>query len=473
MVQRMLVVDLDGTLIRSDMLLETFWAAFAENWAAPFRCFAALSRGKAALKRFLSHAGAVDVSTLPYNDAVLDYVRNWRAGGGRVALVTASDQGLADRIAAHLGLFDEVHGSNGETNLKGPNKAAFLVEHFGDGGFDYIGDAEADLPVWAKADRAVIVAARPELRRKAEATGRPVEEIAGGVTRAKDYLRALRPHQWMKNLLVFLPMLAGHDFRLQTLGQALLGFVVFSMIASGVYVLNDLLDLAADRAHPRKRNRPLASGALPILHGTVMAPALLLVGLLLALPLGAQFTAVMLGYLVLTTGYSLRLKRLLVVDIVALAALYTVRIVAGGAASGIELSVWLLAFSVFFFFSLAAVKRQAELVDNIASGKEKPAGRGYVATDLPLVEMMAVGAGFTSVLVMALYLNSPNVRVLYTQPGALWGICMVLLYWISRMVMLGHRGQMDDDPVIFAAKDRVSQVSALVIFGFAMLGMLL
>ncbi|MDE3120350.1 MAG: UbiA family prenyltransferase, partial [Paracoccaceae bacterium] len=246
-----------------------------------------------------------------------------------------------------------------------------------------------------------------------------------------------------------------------------------SMIASGVYVLNDLLDLAADRAHPRKRNRPLASGAMPILHGTILAPALLLAGLVLAVPVGARFVAVMLGYLILTTAYSLRLKRLLVVDIVALSALYTVRIVAGGAASDIELSVWLLAFSVFFFFSLAAVKRQAELVDNIASGKDKPAGRGYLASDLPLVETMAVGAGFVSVLVMALYLDSPNVRVLYNQPGALWGICMVLLYWISRMVMLGHRGLMDDDPVIFAAKDRVSQVSALVIFAFALMGVLL
>ncbi|MDE3078939.1 MAG: UbiA family prenyltransferase, partial [Paracoccaceae bacterium] len=448
-------------------------AAFAQSWATPFRCLARLSHGKAALKRFLGQAGAVDVSALPYNEAVLAHIRAWRDGGGRVALVTASDQGLADRIGAHLGLFDEVYGSNGETNLKGANKAAFLVAQFGAGGFDYIGDAEADLPVWAEAGRAVIVAATPELRRKAEATGRPVEVIASGAARAQDYVRALRPHQWMKNLLVFLPMLAGHDFRLQTFGQALLGFIVFSMIASGVYVLNDLLDLAADRAHPRKRNRPLASGAMPILHGTILAPALLLAGLVLAVPLGARFVAVMLGYLILTTAYSLRLKRLLVVDIVALSALYTVRIVAGGAASDIELSVWLLAFSVFFFFSLAAVKRQAELVDNIASGKDKPAGRGYLASDLPLVETMAVGAGFVSVLVMALYLDSPNVRVLYNQPGALWGICMVLLYWISRMVMLGHRGLMDDDPVIFAAKDRVSQVSALVIFAFALMGVLL
>lgn len=470
---RTLVVDLDGTLIRSDMLFESFWAAFARRWTVPFQSALALGRGRAALKELLSRLGPVEAASLPYNEAVIAYVRAWREGGGRTALVTATDRALAEDIAAHLGLFDEVHGSDGSVNLKGGRKAEFLVTRFGPGGFDYIGDAEADLPVWAQSGKAIVVASTPELGDRVKAGGREVERIEGVERRLKPYLKEIRPHQWMKNLLVFLPMLAGHQFTVPTFLQALLAFVAFSLTASSVYVLNDLLDLSADRAHPRKRNRPFASGAIPIAHGTFMVPGLLLAGLALAVPLGWGFLGVMLVYVVLTTGYSLYLKRLIVVDIVALATLYTLRIVAGGVATGIELSVWLLAFSVFFFFALAAVKRQAELVDGVATGTKQAAGRGYISDDLHLVETMATGSGYVSVLVMALYLNSPNVQMLYTQPAALWGICMILLFWISRIVMLTHRGRMHDDPVVFAAKDPVSLVSLLLILGCAAAGMLL
>lgn len=470
---RTLVVDLDGTLIRSDMLFETFWAALTRRWTVPFQSIAALGRGRAALKDLLGRIGPVEAASLPYNEAVVSYVRRWREAGGRTALVTASNQDLAEGIAAHLGLFDEVHGSDGALNLKGGRKAEFLVARFGAGGFDYIGDAEADLPVWAQAGKAIVVASSPGLGDKVKAGGGEVERIEAGRPAFRHYLKEIRPHQWLKNLLVFLPMLAAHQFNWLTFLQAAIAFVAFSLTASSVYVLNDLLDLSADRAHPRKRNRPFASGAIPISHGSVMAPGLLFLGLALAAPLGLEFVGVMVSYIVLTTAYSLYLKRQLVVDIVTLATLYTVRIVAGGVATGIELSVWLLAFSVFFFFSLAAVKRQAELVDGVASGKSQAAGRGYVSGDLHLVETMATGSGFVSVLVMALYLNSPNVQVLYNQPAALWGICMVLLYWVSRMVMLTHRGRMHDDPVVFAAKDPVSIVSVLLILGFAVAGVLL
>jgi 4-hydroxybenzoate polyprenyltransferase/phosphoserine phosphatase len=470
---RTLVVDLDGTLIRSDMLFESFWAAFARRWTVPFQSLAALGQGRAALKELLGRLGPVEVASLPYNEAVVSYVRRWREGGGRTALVTASNKDLAEGIAAHLGLFDEVHGSDGSVNLKGGRKAEFLVSRFGAGGFDYIGDAEADLPVWAQSGKAIVVASSPGLGDRIKSGGGEVERLEGGRSAMKHYLKEIRPHQWLKNLLVFLPMLAAHQFTWPTFLQALLAFAAFSLTASSVYVLNDLLDLSADRAHPRKRNRPFASGAIPIAHGSVMAPALLLVGLALAVPLGWEFFGVMVSYIVLTTAYSLYLKRRLVVDIVALATLYTLRIVAGGVATEIGLSVWLLAFSVFFFFSLAAVKRQAELVDGVSSGKKQAAGRGYVSDDLHLVETMATGSGYVSVLVMALYLNSPNVQVLYNQPAALWGICMVLLYWISRMVMLTHRGQMNDDPVVFAARDGISLLSAALILGCAVAGVLL
>lgn len=470
MADRTLVVDLDGTLIRSDMLVESFWAACAQRWTAPFLALAGLRQGRAALKARLGAMGPVDAAGLPYNAEVLAYVARWRAAGGRTALVTAATQGLADRVAAHLAIFDEVHGSSATENLKGGAKAAFLIGRFGAEGFDYIGDAEADLPVWAAARKVIVVAPSAALLHQVKALGREVETLAATPPVPRAYLRALRPHQWLKNLLVFLPVLAAHQLHAPSLGRAALAFAAFSLIASSVYVVNDLLDLAADRAHPRKRTRPFASGAIPLTQGTAMALTLLLAGLALALPLGPSFLGVVLVYFGMTTAYSLYLKRRLVLDIIVLAGLYTIRIVAGGAATGIPLSVWLLAFAVFFFFALAAVKRQAELVDSVASGKTKVAGRGYVPEDLPLVEMMATASGYVSVLVMALYLSSPAVALLYHRPTLLWGICVVLLYWISRIVMLTHRGQMNDDPVVFAAKDGVSLGCGVAILACAVAG---
>jgi 4-hydroxybenzoate polyprenyltransferase/phosphoserine phosphatase len=470
---QMLVVDLDGTLIRSDMLFETFWAAFSKTWKAPFVSIASLLHGRAALKHRLQGMAQVEVTSLPYNQDVLGYIQHWRAGGGRTALVTASNQTVAEGIAAHLGVFDEVHGSDETTNLKGANKAAFLQDRFGATGFDYIGDAEADLPVWAKAHKAIMVGVSGALAAKVAGMGREVEQLPGTAPSAKSYMKALRPHQWMKNLLVFLPLVAAHKYDLVSIRDMLMAFVAFSLVASSVYVLNDLLDLAADRAHPRKCRRPFASGAIPISHGTVMAPVLLLTGLLLSLPLGWHFLAVIAVYYAITTAYSLYFKRQLIIDICVLAVLYTMRIVAGSVAAHIPPSVWFLAFSIFFFFSLAAVKRQAELKDGVTSGRVKASGRGYQTDDLPLVVNMAIASGYVSVLVMALYVNSPAVLVLYHKPSALWGICLVLLYWISRMVMVTHRGEMHDDPVVFAAKDRVSLLCVALIFGFAALGVIL
>jgi 4-hydroxybenzoate polyprenyltransferase len=279
----------------------------------------------------------------------------------------------------------------------------------------------------------------------------------------KDYVRAMRPHQWLKNVLVFLPMIAAHTLLVPTFLQALLAFAVFSLVASSVYVLNDLLDLSADRAHARKRNRPFASGAIPISTGTWLAPLLFIAGFLLAVPLGWKFVGVMLAYYVTTMAYSLHLKRRIIIDICVLAGLYTLRILAGGVATNTPLSVWLLAFSIFFFFSLAAVKRQAELADALANNKIEAAGRGYRAPDLQLVTSMAISSGYVSVLVMALYANSPNVTQLYNHPSALWGVCLILFYWISRMVMVTHRRRMHDDPVVFAAKDRISQICLVLI----------
>lgn len=469
-----LVVDLDGTLIRSDMFLETFWSAFSDNWMTPFVTATALMKSRPAVKRRLAELCSVEVASLPYNNDVVAYIQRWRADGGRTILVTASNQLLADAIAAHLGIFDEVYGSDQKYNLKGVHKAAFLERRFGDRGFIYMGDAEADLPVWEKAAKAITVGVSRPLRAKIEALmGQEVEHISSQGSSLRPYLAEVRPHQWVKNSLVFLPMVLAHQFTSETFLKSLLAFTVFSLVASSVYVLNDLLDLASDRAHPRKRNRPFASGSLPIAHGTWLAPLLLVAGFLIALPLGAQFMLAILGYYAATTAYSLYLKRHPIVDICTLAGLYTLRIIAGSAATGISLSIWLLAFSIFIFFSLATVKRQTELVGEVAKGGGGAHGRGYHVSDLPLLANMALSSGYVSVLVMALYINSSAVQALYSSPSVLWGICVVLLYWLSRMVMVAHRGNMDDDPIVFAVKDRVSQICLLVLLAFLIGGALL
>lgn len=452
-----LAVDLDGTLIRSDLLWETLLDRLAHDPRDALAALARLPAGRAALKARLAGDTALDVAHLPYRAEVLDLIAAHRAAGGRVALVTASDIRLAEAVAAHLGCFDEVHGSTPDRNLKGPAKAAFLAGRFGAGGFDYAGDSRADLAVWGRARQAVTVGAGPALRRAAEVAAPGALHLAPPTGRWRGHLKALRPHQWLKNLLVFLPALAAHATDPAVWAAACLAFVAFSLTASSVYVLNDLLDLGPDRAHPRKRRRPFASGAVPLVHGLAMAPGLLAAAVAVALAaLPPVFLLVLAGYYALTLAYSLWIKRKLVADICALAGLYTARIMAGAAATGVMLSPWMLAFSGFLFLSLAAVKRQAELVDGIARGRDRAAGRAYQAGDLPIVAAMAIASGFLSVLVLALYIASPEVRALYPRPEILWAACPVLLYWISRTVMLAHRGRMTDDPVIYAVRDRVS-----------------
>ena len=262
-----LTVDLDGTLIHTDMLHETFWSAFSQDWRTPFIALRALCSGKATLKAFLSGASEIDVARLPYNDVVIDYIKAFRAKGGRTILATASNQDIAQDIAAHLNLFDEVHGSDASNNLKGQNKALFLSSRFGAGSFTYIGDAQADLPVWEQASKAITINAGPNLRKSVEHINPDFEHLGTPKERLTGYMKAVRPHQWLKNLLVFAPALAAHQLESVSLIQSLTAFFAFSLIASSVYVTNDLLDLSADRAHPRKRQRPFASGAIPIQHG--------------------------------------------------------------------------------------------------------------------------------------------------------------------------------------------------------------
>jgi len=471
----MLVVDLDRTLIRTDLLYETFFAGLATRPRAALAALGGLVEGRATLKARLAEL-PFDAGQLPMNEAVLAYIRAARARGERTALVSASDARLVRAVADRTGLFDEAHGSRPGLNLKGRAKAAFLVERYGRGGFAYIGDSPADLPVWAVSAHAITVGAGPELRRAAEEAAPAATHLEPrgpglfGLSLSRAHLKALRPHQWLKNLLIFLPAVAAHAATPGVWGAAVLAFIAFSLTASSVYLLNDLLDLAADRAHPRKRRRPFASGAVPLVHGLVMAPGLLGLAIAIALiGLPLLFLGVLAIYYALTLAYSFWLKRRLVIDICALAALYTLRIMAGAAATAVPLSPWMLAFSGFLFLALAAVKRQAELVDGLARGREKAAGRAYEAGDLPVVTMMGLAAGYVAVLILALYISSPDVQLLYGAPKLLWGIAPVLLYWISRAVMIAHRGRMTDDPVVFAVRDRVSLACGAAILVLAVL----
>ena len=463
---RALCVDLDGTLLNSDLLYESLLALLARNPLYVFLLPFWLLRGKAALKRELASRVTLAADTLPYNPHVLELLQTTRQRP-RV-LCTASDQMLVMPIAEHLGLFEQVIASDGTRNVSGRQKAAMLVEAFGERGFDYAGNAPVDLHVWEKAAGAWVVNNGSGLRDRA-AKHATVLGHWPAPGRLHAALKALRLHQWLKNLLVFVPLLAAHRFlQLDALLDALLAFLSFGLCASGVYVLNDLLDLTPDRQHPRKRLRPFAAGRLPLQQGLLAAPVLTLAGLALSLACSPRFTLVLATYYVLTLAYSLRLKRIVMVDVVLLAGLYTVRIIGGAAAIGTAWSFWLLAFSMFIFLSLALLKRYTELHSALSAGKEKASGRGYSVEDLPLLQSLGSAAGYIAVMVMALYINSPESIALYRHPQLLWLICPVLLYWVSRVWVIAHRGQMHDDPIVFAATDRTSQVIAVLCGLFAL-----
>jgi 4-hydroxybenzoate polyprenyltransferase len=466
-----LTVDLDGTLIRSDMLHESSLRLLGASPLAIFKIPFWLASGKAVLKRQLTDRVSFDPAALPYNEELVAWLRQQRLEGRRLVLCTASDQGVAEAIATHLDLFDEVLASDGVVNLSGRHKAEALVARYGEKGFDYAGNSVADIPVWEHARRAIVVNASARLQQDAEACAE-VEQVFEAPARGLGVWRkALRVHQWLKNLLLFVPLFAAHrvgEFdMLLTLGLA---FIAFSLCASSVYIANDLLDLESDRKHPRKCKRPFAAGNLPIWQGVVVVPILLLVSLGLASLVGGAFLSWLVGYFLLTCLYSFKLKQLVLVDCLMLAVLYTLRIVAGAAAVEMSLSFWLLAFSGFLFLSLAFVKRFAELQVQLLHGKHKAAGRGYYTDDAPLVQMLGIVAGYTAVLVLALYLNSADVVRLYLAPEWIWGCVPVLLFWVSWVWLQAHRGQMHDDPLVFAVKDKASLMAGAAFALFMALG---
>ena len=458
-----LCIDLDGTLIRSDLLVEGLFALLAKNPLDALRTPFWLFKGKDRLKLEVSRRADIDVASLPYNQRLIDYLQKQRAAGRRLVLATASPARYASQVAEHLGLFDDVVATEDGINLSGVRKAQALVERFGEGGFDYAGNGRPDLAVWERSRRALLVDAEPGVARAARDLVTVEAVIENGRPGIRDYLKAMRIHQWAKNILVFMPLLGAHRMgEMQLFSQAAIAFLAFGLCASSVYLLNDLLDLPADRAHPNKRKRPFAAGTVPLLHGVVLVPVLLLSAFGLALFLPPLFILVLGLYYLGTISYSLWLKRVVLVDVLLLAGLYTMRVLAGAAAVAIAPSFWLLAFSVFLFLSLALAKRHAELKVLLLHGSGKSRGRGYQASDLEALLSLGTAAGYMSVLVLALYINSEEIRELYQRPEVIWLLCPLLLYWISRVWLGAHRGKLHDDPVVFALKDRVSRLVILV-----------
>jgi 4-hydroxybenzoate polyprenyltransferase len=457
-----LCVDLDGTVIYSDLLWESLAQLLGRKpWLLLLVPFWLLS-GRAALKRRLAQAVDLDPAALPYNHALLEWLRAEKRAGRTLVLATAADQRLARSVAQYLGIFDEVVASDGVHNLKAGVKLQRLETLIG-GPFDYVGNSTADLPVWRKCRKAILSNAPVALiaRTRAEATVDRVFPAEGGGARA--LIRCLRPHQWLKNLLVFVPLVASHRlFDTASLFKTAEAFAAFCFCASAVYVLNDMADLQSDRLHPTKCRRPFASGSLSLAAGLLLAPALGALSLLIGRELPGLSTVVLAAYFLLATAYSLFLKRQVLLDVFALASLYTFRLLMGHVAANVPFSPWLLSFSFFVFLSLAYCKRTAELYRLRQQGGGLAPGREYRDSDLELLTLFGTASGFAASLVLTLYLDSEKVQQLYRRPMLLWLLFPLLLYWVSRIWILAHRGQMSEDPIQFALKDRITYVVAAI-----------
>lgn len=455
-----LCVDLDGTLTPVDTMLEAMLLHLKQQPVRALGTAATLLRGMAPFKARLAQRVRIEPALLPLDDELLAWLREQRASGRRLVLVTASAQAVADAVAAQLDLFDEVIASDAGNNLAGRAKRDALVARYGERGYDYCGNSRVDLPVWASARAAIVVNASRAVQAAAQAQGNVLRCFAGVAAthdRLRDGLRALRLYQWVKNLLVFAPIAAAHRVADGTLWwPAIAAFIAFGCSASSGYIVNDLFDLDADRRHPRKRARPFAAGRISAESGLLVAALLLVPAVWLSLKAGLAVLATLLLYYIATLAYSLRLKRHALVDVMMLSALYTLRILAGSAATGIAPSPWLLAFSGFIFLSLGIVKRMSELRLMLNRGDDRPAGRGYETQDLPLLTGLGAAAGYSAVTVLALYANSQAARQLYRHPQWLWLLCPLVLYWISRVLLLTHRDRMHDDPLVHAIRDPVS-----------------
>ena len=456
-----LYVDLDGTLIKSDLLIESFLELIKRNLLFIFLVPLWLLQGKAHLKHEIAKRVELRADLLPYNIELLTYLKAQKQLQRKIVLISASDQRLVDAVAAHCACFDFAIGSDGTNNCSGARKLARIQQH--DSQFVYAGDNRVDLKVWAQANAAIAVNLSSNLRSKLIRLCALEAEFNYSSGRFKSYIRTLRLHQWLKNTLVFLPLALSHQLDNPTLiVNALIAFLCFGLCASSVYILNDLLDLTSDRQHRSKFRRPFAAGDIPLLNGLLLSPVLLLCAFSLATTLPTTFIIILALYYLCTGLYSFVLKRIMLVDVILLAALYTLRIISGAAAVSVVPSFWLLAFSMFLFFSLAVVKRYTELDYLRNAGIEQSEGRGYYAQDLSMMAMFGCASAFLSVMVFALYINNEETRNQYLTPELLWLICPLLLYMVTRIWLLAARGKIEEDPIVFALKDRVSQMVTLI-----------
>ena len=458
-----LVVDLDGTLIRSDLLVESAFSHIGRDPTRIFGLLSALTRGKAELKSHIATVTDVDASHLPYDSRVIELIQKARAIGRPVYLASASNERYVEAVARYLGLFDGWFASNATENLSSSAKAERLVQAFGNTGFDYIGDGSADLAVWSVSRLRIAVNPSRAVKTKLLSLDPAAEILQTDGKQVPEWVNLLRVHQWAKNVLVFVPLITAQRFNLLSVTEALAAFLAFSLAASGIYLINDLVDIDADRKHRSKYRRPLAAGTISVLAALMVAPILVTIATVGSFFVDPLFGAALLSYLALTTAYTFVLKRKMMIDVVALAMLYSLRVIGGAAAIAVPLSEWLLAFSMFMFLSLALIKRYTELAGRLDANLPDPTNRDYLKIDLDIVAALAAASGFNAVTVFTLYISSDTVRQLYSHPHALWMICPILMHWIGRILLLAHRRVVDDDPVLFAIKDRTSVVAVVLI----------
>ncbi|WP_165585299.1 UbiA family prenyltransferase [Roseococcus sp. SYP-B2431] len=466
-----IAVDLDGSLLRIDTLHESLCSFAKSDPAGMAGALLRIREGKAAFKRSVAEAAELDVETLPFDEELLAWLRAEQAGGRRLGLFTAADQSVADAVAARLpGLFEVVRGSDGHLNLSGARKADAIAAEFPEG-FCYVGNAAVDVPIFARAEAAILVGDVARLRGMLPPGSRVEAEFPAPAAGWAVWRKALRLSHWSKNLLVFVAPLLGFpvDRAPATLLEAVLLFVLMGMVASASYLANDLFDLSADRRHPVKRYRPLAAGLITAQQGALVSAGMLAAAFLLSLVLLPYLATLVLGvYLVTTTCYSFALKRMPIVDVITLAGLFTVRILAGSALLEERVSLWLLTFSMLFFVGLAMVKRYAELDRVVAAGGAGIDSRGYTAKDLALLLGAGLASGFSAIVIFTIYLIQEQYpREIYGTPGLLWMMVPIIMVWLLRVWHLTLHGRMNEDPVAFALTDRFSLglgvVSAIVL----------
>ncbi len=467
---RVLCVDLDGTLVATDMLWESLLVMMkTKPWKLVYLPLWLL-KGKAYLKQQIANHAVLNPATLPYHVDVLEFLKTEKARGREIVLATGSDRQLAEAVGQHVSLFSAIFASDGSTNLVGRQKLTALQNYSRGNGFDYLGNGKVDLALWKAANEALVVHPSRRLLRTIQRQ-RNIDQVFLFPRRHLAHImQAIRVHQWVKNLLLFVPIALAHKLlESEPLLYLFFGFLSFSLCASSVYVLNDLLDLDSDRHHPDKKHRPFASGNLPISTGFFLIPLLLCGSFLIAILFLPRLFAVVLGlYLALTTAYSFYLKQLVIIDVLVLAGLYAVRIYAGAIVSDVRVSSWLLAFSIFMFLSLALIKRFSEITIIHRAREAIVNGRDYHFDDQNFVLTVGLVSGYLSSLVFMLYVNSPDVMSLYRNPQYLWLACPLLLYWITRFWLIVHRDPIVDDPIAFALKDpanyAVGGALALILF---------